>query len=193
MKKIILTATAILAVMALTACGDNAVSSTAKSDTVQSASQSTEQTSENSVISLSGNVTATIDKKNSPFDGFSTVILRDKVNKTVKFIKADPNSDKTAQDYIQSKDESNEYYLFDINANTVVHYTFDENKSGIYYTYDLNNDKIVKIEDSEHKDITQSDTDNSSLSTTADALKTDIETLRTYSKNKFKKSVSELV
>lgn len=77
MKKIILTATAILAVMALTACGDNAVSSTAKSDTVQSASQSTEQTSENSVISLSGNVTATIDKKNSPFDGFSTVILRD--------------------------------------------------------------------------------------------------------------------
>lgn len=193
MKKKIFTATTILAVMALTACGDNAVSSNAKSDTVQSAVQSSEQTYENSVISLSGNVTATMDKKTSPFDGFSTVILRDKVNKTVKFIKADPNSDKTAQDYIQSKDESDEYYLFDINVNTVVHFTFDENKSGFYYTYDLNNDKIVKIEDSEHKDITQSDTDNSSLSTTADALKTDIETLRTYSKNKFKKSVSELV
>lgn len=162
MKKYLLPIVGLLLALALTACGTAQNTSTPK-------------------LEANGSVQECVDTACSPIAdcGIHTVV--DKAAGTVTFTKTDKNGKDTVEylKFTPAKNEVEKYYYVSMMG------------TGFYYYYDLSQDTMVRVEDKDHKDVTESSKSNNRFDKAAEEMKTEVTALQDYFKTYFGESVAD--
>ncbi|MGQ9840429.1 MAG: hypothetical protein ACUVR4_07885 [Anaerolineae bacterium] len=135
------------------------------------------------LVEKEGLLTA-IDTQKSPFkDSGLKITIKKGQDGYALFVKTDKQGN-----------ETKDYYKFDFAANTVVKYTYVAAMgNAYYYYYDLQKNELTKVEDGDHKDVTQRLKDAKRWDTAATSVSDDIKALQSYFETQFGKTIEEAV
>lgn len=143
-----------------------------------------EQTAEEISIEEKDGLTIYTDLKNSPFEESGLrITVKKGENGYAKFVKTD----------LQGRDTV-DYYTFDYSKNILEKYYYvSAMGSAYYYYYDLNKKELYRVEDQEHKDITQTMKDSGRLETAQTKIAGEIGALEGYYKEQLGTTIIESV
>ncbi len=129
-------------------------------------------------------LTVYTDLKNSPFENSGLKItIKKGENGYIKFVKVDLEGRETV-----------DYYTFDYSKNILEKYYYvSAMGSAYYYYYDLNKSEVYKVEDQEHKDITQTMKDSDRLGKAQEKIAGEIASLEDYYKKQYNMTIKEAV
>lgn len=124
------------------------------------------------------------DLKHSPFEASGLKITVKKGDSGyVKFVKTDLEGRETV-----------DYYTFDCSKNILEKYYYvSAMGSAYYYYYDLGKKELYKVEDQDHKDITQTMKDSNRIESAKTKIEGEIDALENYYKTQFGKAIAEAV
>lgn len=135
------------------------------------------------LVEKDGLWTAT-DTQKSPFeDSGLKIIIKKGSGGYAQFVKTDKKGN-----------ETKEYYKFDFAINIAIKYTYvSAMGSAYYYYYDLLKNELVKVEDGDHKDVTQRLKEAKRWDGAAKTMSEDVKALQSYFQAQFGKTIEQAV
>jgi hypothetical protein len=181
MKKL-LALTLVLALAALSSCAAGPTAAPAAATTAAS-TPAAAVAAALTLVEKDGLLTAT-DTQKSPFENSGLKItIKKGQDGYAQFVKTDKQGN-----------ETKDYYKFDLATNTAVKYSYVAAMgSAYYYYYDLQKNELTKVEDGDHKDVTQRLKDAKRWDAAVTSTSEEVKALRSYFEAQFGKTIEKAV